>query len=435
MDISLIAALMFLCMFALLAVGLPVAFCLGATGVIFALAFSPRSLPVLASGFFGTPYVEIILTLPMFVLMGNLIRYSGIAEAAYDMAYKLIGGLGGGLAMGTTVICTLFAAITGIIPPATMTMGMIAVPSMLKHGYDKLMAVGSVAAGGALADLIPPSGGMIFYALLAKESVGKLFMGGVMPGLLLATLYMVYIGIRCKLQPHLGPPIPPEEKVPWGERILSIYAIWPFLVLIFLVLGIIYMGVATPPEAACFGAAGACLINAIYRKLTRQVLKDALSTTVDLSVMGLWILIGAYFFVNIFSALGCRELVATAVTGIPGGKWAAIAMMLGIVLILGCVMDDWAIITLVTPLYTPIVVALGFSKLWFGIILIMTIQTAFLTPPFGWVLFCLKSVLPKEITMGDVYRSVIPFVLLQLVGLTLVIIFPQIGLWLPGTMK
>jgi len=313
-------------------------------------------------------------------------------------------------------------------------MGLIAIPSMLKYKYHKTIAIGSVGAGGALGALIPPSVPFIFYGVLAKESIGSLFMGGVGPGLLLASLYMAYIGIRCKLQPHMGPGVPPEEKASWGERIASVNAIWPFLALIFLVLGVIWMGVATPPEAACFGAGGALLINAIYRRLTWQVFKDSLTDTVKLAVMGLWILIGATLFIHVFSALGCQDLVTSTVLAMPGGKWGVIAMMMVVILILGMIMDDWAIINLCTPLFVPIIVALGFSKLWFGIIFIVNIQVAYLSPPFGFVLFWLKGILPPEMTMGDIYRSVWPFTIMQLIGLTLVIIFPQIGTWLPSTM-
>jgi len=232
----------------------------------------------------------------------------------------------------------------------------------------------------------------------------------------------------------MGPPVPVEEKVSWRERIGSVYAIWPFLVLIFLVLGVIWMGVATPTEAACFGAGGALLINIIYRRLTWQVLKDSLATTVKLTAMGVWILIGANLFVNVFSALGCQDLITSTVLAMPGGKWGILAMMMLIILILGCVMDDWAIIMLCTPLFVPIIVALGVSKLWFGIIFIVNIQIAYLTPPFGFVLFWLKGIVPPGVTMGDIYRSTFPFVILQLIGLSLVIAFPQIGTWLPGTM-
>ncbi|MBA7623402.1 C4-dicarboxylate TRAP transporter large permease protein DctM [subsurface metagenome] len=421
-------------MFAFLALGLPVAFAMGGSAVLFALLMTPRTLMALPVTFFSISFQHILLTVPMFIFMGSLVRYSGIADDAYDMAYKLLGALGGGLAMGTVIICTFFAAITGITPPATITMGMIAIPSMLKHKYHKTIAIGSVAAGGALGALIPPSVPFIFYAILARESVGALFMGGVMPGLLLAALYVTYIGIRCKLQPHMGPGIPLEEKVSWGERIRSVTALWPFLALIFLVLGVIYMGVATPTEAACFGAGGALVINALYRRLTWQVLKDSLITTVRLTVMGNWILIGATVFINVFSALGCQDVVTSTVLGMPGGKWGVLAMMMVIILILGCVMDDWAIIMLCTPLYVPIITALGFSKLWFGIIFIVNIQIAYLTPPFGFVLFWLKGIVPPGVTMADIYRSTLPFVILQLIGLSLVIIFPQIGLWLPNKM-
>lgn len=434
MSVELITVLMFVTLFGSLFLGLPVALGLGSTAVLFALLLTPRTLLAAPSAFFYTPWQAVLVTVPMFIFMGNLVRYSGIADAAYDMGYKLIGGLSGGLAMGTVVICTFFAAITGITPPATITMGLIAIPSMLKRKYHKTIAIGSVAAGGALGALIPPSVPFIFYGLIAKESIGALFMGGVFPGLLLATLYITYIGIRCKLQPHMGPPIPVEEKISWREKILSVYAIWPFLVLIFLVLGVIWMGVATPTEAAAFGAGGALLINILYRRLTWQVLKDSLATTVKLTAMGVWILIGANLFVNVFSALGCQDLITATVLAMPGGKWGILAMMMFIILILGCVMDDWAIIMLVTPLFVPIIVALGVSKLWFGIIFIVNIQIAYLTPPFGFVLFWLKGIVPPEVTMGDIYRSTFPFVILQLIGLSLVIAFPQIGLWLPSTM-
>ncbi len=434
MSVELITILMFVFLFGVLFLGLPVALGLGSTAVLFALLLTPRTLLAAPSQFLSTTFSAVLVTVPMFIFMGNLVRYSGIADAAYDMAYKLIGNVSGGLAMGTVVICTLFAAITGITPPATITMGMIAIPSMMKHNYHNTIAIGSVGAGGALGALIPPSVPFIFYGLIAGESIGALFMGGVIPGLLLAGLYVAYIGIRCKLQPHMGPPIKVEQKVPWPEKIRSIYVIWPFLLLIFLVLGVIWLGVATPVEAAAFGAGGALFLNFIYRRLTWQVLRDSLESTVKLTAMGLWILIGANLFISVFSALGAQDLVIKTALAIPGGRWSVLIMMMVVILILGCVMDDWAIIMLCTPLYVPIVEALGFSKLWFGILFIVNIQTAYLTPPFGFVLFWLKGIVPPGVTMSDIYRSTYPFVILQLIGLALVMIFPQIGLWLPSTM-
>jgi tripartite ATP-independent transporter DctM subunit len=434
-SIELITFLYFITLFLGLFLGLPVALGLGGTAVIFAAIFEPRSLLAIPSAFFYTPWNQVLVTVPLFLFMGSLIRFSGIAEAAYDAVYKLIGHIHGGLAMGTVVVCTIFAAITGITPPATITMGQIAYPSMMKYKYKKAIAIGSIGSGGALGALIPPSVPFIFYGLLAKVSIGGLFLGGVMPGLMLASFYIAYIGIRCKLQPHIGPTIPADEQFSISEKVRALLNIWPFLVLIFMVLGAIWGGIATPSEAAAFGATGALVINLIYRKLTWRVLKDSLETTIKLTGMGFWILIGANIYLNIFNSLGCQELVTSMVLGMPGGETGIILMMMFIVLLLGMVMDDWAIIMLCTPLYIPILNELGVDKLWFGVLFIVNIQVAYLTPPFGFVLFWIKSVMPPDVTMGDIYRSVGPFIILQLVGLALIFMFPQIGTWLPGLMN
>jgi tripartite ATP-independent transporter DctM subunit len=434
-SIELITFLYFCCLFVGLFLGLPVALGLGGTAVLFAAILEPRSLLAIPSAFYYTPWNGVLVTVPLFLFMGSLIRFSGIAEAAYDAVYKLIGHIGGGLAMGTVMVCTIFAAITGITPPATITMGQIAYPSMLKYKYDRAIAIGSIGAGGALGALIPPSVPFIFYGLLAKVSIGGLFLGGMIPGLMLASFYIIYIGIRCKVQPHIGPALPAEEKFSVSEKLKALLGIWPFLILIFLVLGAIWGGVATPSEAAAFGATGALVINIIYRKLTWQVMRNSLETTVKLTGMGLWILIGANIYLNIFNSLGCQELVTSLVLGMPGGENGILLMMMAIILLLGTVMDDWAIIMLCTPLYIPIINELGIDKLWFGVLFIVNIQIAYLTPPFGFVLFWLKSVLPKDVSMGDVYRSVGPFILLQLLGLSLIYIFPEIATWLPSKLN
>jgi tripartite ATP-independent transporter DctM subunit len=434
-SIELITILFFGCLFLGLFLGLPVALGLGGTAVIFAAIFEPRSLLAIPSAFYYTPWNSVLVTVPLFLFMGSLIRFSGIAESAYDAVYKLIGHIPGGLAMGTVKVCTIFAAITGITPPATITMGQIAYPSMMKYGYDRSIAIGSIGAGGALGALIPPSVPFIFYGLLAKVSIGGLFLGGVLPGLMLASFYIIYIGVRCRIQPHIGPAIPPEEKFSGKEKLHALLNIWPFIVLILIVLGAIWGGIATPAEAAAFGATGAFVINAIYRKLTWQVLKDSLDSTLKLSGMGLWILIGANIYLNIFNSLGCQELVTSMVLGMPGGTNGILFMMMFIILLLGMVMDDWAIIMLCTPLYIPIVNELGIDKLWFGVLFIVNIQIAYLTPPFGFVLFWIKSILPPDVTMGDVYKSVGPFIVLQVLGLTLIFVFPQIALWLPNLLN
>ena len=435
MSIEFITVLYFACLFFLLFLGLPVALGLGGVAVLFAAIYEPRSLLAIPSAFYYTPWNHVLVTIPLFLFMGNLIRFSGIAEAAYDAVYKLIGHIAGGLAMGTVAVCTIFAAITGITPPATITMGQIAYPSMMKYKYNKAIAIGSIGAGGALGALIPPSVPFIFYGLLAKVSIGGLFLGGVLPGLMLSLFYIIYIGIRCRIQPHMGPGIPAEERFTIREKVFALFSIWPFVILILLVLGAIWGGVATPSEAAAFGATGACVINFIYGKLTWQVLKDSLETTLKLTGMGFWILIGANIYLNIFNSLGCQKLVTSVVLGMPGGTNGILFMMMVIILLLGMVMDDWAIIMLCTPLYIPIINEIGVDKLWFGVLFIVNIQIAYLTPPFGFVLFWIKSILPPDVDMGDVYKSVGPFIVLQLIGLTLIFFFPQIALWLPNMMK
>jgi tripartite ATP-independent transporter DctM subunit len=435
MGIELITFLYFVVLFFALFLGLPVAFGLGGTAVIFAAIFEPRALLTIPSAFYSTPWNNVLVTVPLFLFMGSLIRFSGIAEAAYDAVYKIIGHIAGGLAMGTVKVCTIFAAITGITPPATITMGQIAYPSMIKYNYSKDIAIGSIGAGGALGALIPPSVPFIFYGLLAKVSIGGLFLGGILPGLMLAFFYITYIGVRCRLQPNMGPAVPAEESFTRAEKVGALISIWPFMLLIVLVLGAIWGGIATPSEAAAFGATGALLINLIYGRLTWEVLKDSLTTTVKLTGMGLWILIASNIYLNVFNSLGSQELVTSMVLGMPGGEMGILLMMMIIILVLGMVMDDWAIIMLCTPLFIPIIDALGIDKLWFGVLFIVNIQIAYLTPPFGFVLFWLKSVMPPDVTMGDLYRSVGPFIVLQVIGLILIFLFPPIATWLPELLK
>jgi tripartite ATP-independent transporter DctM subunit len=435
MSLELVTALYFIVLFTILFMGLPVAFGLGGVAVLFAIIFEPRALLAIPSAFFSTPWSTILVTVPLFLFMGSLIRYSGIAEAAYDAVYKLIGHIPGGLAIGTVKVCTIFAAVTGITPPATITMAQIAYPSMMKYGYDRSIAIGAIAAGGALGALIPPSVPFIFYGLLARVSIGDLFLAGVVPGLMLAVFYGVYIGIRCRLQPEIGPALPADQRFTLREKALAVVNIWPFAVLIFIVLGIIWGGVATPAEAAAFGAAGAFVINLIYGRLTWKVLRESMATTVKLTGMGLWILIGATIYLNIFNRMGSQDLLTDLVLSMPGGTTGILLMMMLIILVLGMVMDDWAIIMLCTPLFVPILDQLGVDKLWFGALMIVNIQIAYLTPPFGFVLFWLRGVLPRDVSMGDIYGSVGPFVALQILGLVLIFLFPGIAVWLPNTLR
>lgn len=320
---------------------------------------------------------------------------------------------------------------SGVSAAATVTMGVIALPSMLKRGYDKTIAVGCIMAGGALGQLIPPSLIMILYGMMAGVSVARLFAGGVFPGLLLSTLFIVYIITRSALQPHIAPPLPREERVSWKGKIASLRAIILPAALIVAVLGSIFGGIASPTEAAAVGAAGAVVCAAVYRRLNWTVFKEACLRTARLTGMVMWIIFAASCFAAIYSAVNAPELVGRLLMEVPGGRWGALVAIQLMLIFLGCFLDPTAIIMITVPVFIRVVTLLGFDPVWFGVIFVMNMEMAFLTPPFGSNIFYMKGVAPKEVLISDIYRSIIPFVLLQLTGLVICLIFPQIVLWLP----
>ena len=433
MSIELITILIFGSVVVGLALGLPLAFALGGVAVVFTFfLWGPEALYMVASRTFGVMSAFILVAIPLFIFMANVLERSGSAEDLYSMMYHWMGPLRGGLAMGTVVICTLFAAMAGISGAATVTMGLIALPSMLKRHYDKNIAVGCIAAGGALGILIPPSVIMIIYALMAGVSVGKMFLGGIFPGLILATLFIVYIGIRCAFQRQLGPVVPPEERVGWREKLISIRAVIIPVLLVIGVLGSIFTGIASPSEAAAIGATGSLLSAAIYRRLNWKMLKEAWYRTLKLNVMIMWIVVGASLFTAAYTAIGAPELIKTILMEMPGGRWGILIGIQATFFILGMFLDPTGIVLITTPIFVPIIKTLGFDPIWFGILFVINMEMAYLTPPFGFNLFYMKGVVPKGITMGDIYRSIVPFVVLQLVGLIICMIFPQIALVLPN---
>jgi tripartite ATP-independent transporter DctM subunit len=374
----------------------------------------------------------ILLAVPLFVFMANILEHSGIAEELYEMMHKWMGKLSGGLAIGTVIICAIFAAMAGISGVATITMGLIALPSMLKKGYSKHLAVGSVSAGGTLGILIPPSVIMILYAFLTEESVGKLFIAGVFPGVLITFLFIAYIGVRCLIKPELGPAI--EEHVSFKEKIVSLKAVVLPIGLIFLVLGVIYTGICTPTEASAVGAMGAIICALIYRKFSWDVFKKSLERTLGLTCMVMWILIGATCFTQLYTALGAPDMLNDLISGLDVSKWTIITLMMMVFFILGMFMDPAGIIMICTPVFIPIIRLLGFDTIWFGILFTICMEMGYITPPFGFNLFYMKAIVPSQISMGDIYRSIIPFVLLEIVGLIIVILFPELATWLPSRM-
>jgi tripartite ATP-independent transporter DctM subunit len=436
MEIGTITILVFGTMFLTLSTGIPVSFALGGIGLIYTyFLWGPSALNIIAYAAFDNWSATILLAAPLFLLMGTVLQESGIADAIYEMFYRWMGGLRGGLAIGTVFICTIFAAIMGISGASTITMGLIALPSMFKRGYNKEIVIGSIAAGGVLGILIPPSVIMIIYAMISRESVGDMFAGGIVPGLLLAGLYILYIGIRSYFQPHIGPALPPEERASLKEKIVSLKGVVLPVLLIVVVLGSIYSGICTPTEASAIGAIGAIVCAAIHQRLTWQVLKKASTYTFMLTGMVMWILLGASIFNSLYRAVGAQTLIMDLVATTDVSPWGVIIFMQLTLFVLGMLMDDFAIVMLCVPIYAPIVKALGFNTLWFAIVFMVNMQMAYLTPPYGFNLFYMKSIVPEGITMGDIYRSVVPFVLLQMLGLILVMAFPQIALWLPLALK
>lgn len=420
-------------MFILLALGLPVAFTLGGVSVIFCLLFwGVDGLFIIVGRALGMMETVVMVAAPLFVFMAMVLESSGIAEDMYETMYRWSGPLRGGLAMGTVAICTVLAAMSGIATTGVLTMGIIALPEMLKRGYNKTIAVGSVLAGGTLGPLIPPSIVLILYGIVARVSIGALFAAGLFPGLLLAILFIVYIYIRCRLNPSDGPCLPPEERVDWREKLVFLRGVILPIILVVLVLGSIYAGVATPTEAAAVGALGALGCAAVRGKLNSKLLKKSALATMKIMGFIMWILISAQMFATIYTGIGAPRLVADLLAAHPVSPLMMLIIIQIVWFLLGCVMDAISILVLTAPLLLPLLPYFGFDPLWFGILYAVNTQTGYMTPPFGTMLFIIRGIAPEGVTVGDIYRSVIPFVILQLIGLVVCIAFPPIVTWLPN---
>jgi len=442
MSIELITILMITAVILGIAAGLPITFVLGGVSIIFLILLEPSAALHLA--FFGTWGITnyfVLIAVPLFIFMGIILQKSGIADDLFEMIYRWIGQIRGGLAMGTVSICAIIAAMSGVSGAATVSMGLIALPSMLKRGYNKIMCVGTIQAGGALGFLIPPSVMMVIYCAIVKVSVGRLFAAGIFPGLMLTLFYIIYIGIRCGLQPHMGPPVPPEERFNWREKAVSLRGLVLPMILVFAVLGSIILGVCSPTEASAIGALGAVICALIHRRCSWSMIKDATYTTFRLTSMIMWIIVAAMCFSNVYGYFRSTELIQSAIMVLPGGRWGVLIFIQLSFFILGCFLDDTAILIMAIPIYTDIIIGMGFDKVWFGILYVLNMQMGFLTPPFGYNLFYMKGIvadlfrtgtISEKISMGDIYRSIGPFVGIQALGLAMVMIFPQIALWLPN---
>ena len=375
-----------------------------------------------------------MLTLPLFIYMGYMLSESGIADDLYKMFHVWFGPVPGGLAIGTILLMVIVAAMNGLSVAGMAIGASIALPELLRRGYDKVMVTGVIQAGSSLGILIPPSVVLVLYGLIARQPMGHLWLAGVFPGLLLASLFIAYVAIRCYLQPNLGPPLPPEERsYSRKEKIKLLGAgIIPFLIF-FAMTGLFLMGKTSLVESSGVGATGATLAAIARRRLTWKVLEQTVRKTLGISCMFLWIILAALCFGAVFDGLGAVHGLRYLFLEKWGlDPWTVLIMMQLSYLIMGTFLDDTAMLVIVAPLYVPIVIALGFDPIWYGVLYTITCQIAYMTPPFGYNLFLMRAMAPPEITLLDIYKSIIPFVLVMIVGLAIVMIFPQIALWLPN---
>lgn len=433
MSIEILTILFFGSLLFFLLLGLPLAFVLGGVSVIFLyFTWGPHAFYIVASRMWGSMNSFSLVAIPLFIYMAMLLERAGVARDLYHMMHVWWAGVRGGLAIGTVVICAIFGAMCGISGAAVVSMGTIALPNMLERGYDKELALGAINAGGGWGILIPPSIIMILYALITGVSIGKLFAAGVIPGLMLMVLVSLYIGIRSYLQPHLAPALPKEERGGMRERLVSLRAVLLPILIVIMVLGSIFTGVTTPTEAAAMGVLGALISAFVYRKLSWQLLRESSLRTFRLTGMIMWILFAAHAFSSAYNAMGAQAMIADLMSYVPGGPYGILIAMMVIIFLMAMVLDPLGIMLITLPVFVPIVTSLGFDPIWFGILFIVMMEIGYMTPPFGFNLFYLKGVAPPSVTMGDIYRSVVPYTLVELSGLVLIIIFPAIALWLPN---
>ncbi|EAP82696.1 MULTISPECIES: TRAP transporter large permease [Sulfitobacter] len=432
MSVEILTMLFFGALLLFVMLGTPLAFALGGISVIFLYAeMGDLGFYLLASKMWETMQSPTLMAIPLFVFMAILLEKSGVANDLYDMMHEWWGGLRGGLAIGTVLICVIFAAMSGISGAAVVTMGTIALPKMLERGYDKKLALGAINAGGGWGILIPPSILMVLYSLLTEVSVGRLFAAGIGPGLLLFFLVSVYIGGRCWMQPELGPALPKEERANWGQKLRSLKAVILPILIVVIVLGAIFGGYATPTEAAAIGVFGAMVATGVNRQLSWAVIRDASVATLKLTALIMWILFAAHAFSTAYTALGAQSLIQDMMNLVPGGRWGSLVFMLAVLFILGMVLDPVGIMLITLPVFLPVVQSYGFDPIWFGILFIIMMEVGYMTPPFGFNLFYLKGVAPPDVTMGDIYASVTPYVIVTLIGVLLIILIPEIATYLP----
>jgi tripartite ATP-independent transporter DctM subunit len=441
MSIELMTLAMFATLILAITLGHPLAYTLAAVAALFGLIDNGFSIPMLfdmfANNAWGLMQNYTLVAIPLFILMAQILDRSKVSDALFEALYVVLGSIKGGLGLAVVVVCTVFAATTGIIGASVVAMGLLATPTLIKKGYQKELTAGIICAAGTLGILIPPSIMMVVYGGLTglkETSVGNLFAGAIFPGLILAGLYFVYILVRCNLNPTLGPPISKQEASTYtaGQKwAMTLKSLMPPLLLILAVMGTILAGIATPTEAAGLGALGSMVLAFFNRKLNFTVLKESAYATLRTTAMVMMLFIGGKFFSTVFLSMGGGDVVADLLIGSGLSRWLILVIMMFIVFVMGMFID-WAAILLVTvPIFMPIAMELGFDPLWFSLLMCVNLQTSFLTPPFGYALFYFKGVAPEGYTMTHIYKGILPFVFLQIISMVILCMFPSIVTWLP----
>lgn len=440
MSVEILTILMFATLMASIAMGHPLAITLAAVATFYGLIDNGFNLPALlglfANNTWGIFLNYTLVAIPLFIFMAQILDRSKVSEGLFDALYSVLGGLRGGLGMAVIVVSTVFAATTGIVGASVVAMGLMAGPALLRRGYDKALSAGIICSSGTLGILIPPSIMLVVYGGLTGQketSVGNLFAAAILPGLLLSSMYLLYVGIRCYLNPKLGPPIPKEDRTATAMEKFSMTMknFVPPFGLILTVMGTILAGIATPTEAAALGCVGALFLALVTHKLNWTVITEACISTARTTAMIMALFIGGKFFSVVFLSMGGGDVVADVLLGMDVSPYVVFAIMMAVVFFMGMFIDWAAILLVVVPIFTPIAMDLDFNPLWFAMMICINLQTSFLTPPFGYSLFYFKGVAPPEYTMGDVYRGILPFVMIQVIALASLVLFPQIITYLP----
>ena len=445
-DIGTLTWLMFGSLFVCLMAGLPLAFVIGGLGVVFVYLVGDQAmLNIVPSRIFPMMTNSDLAAIPLFIFMATMLERAGLIEEMFDVVYKWMGGLRGGLAAATILASTILAAMVGVVGAAVVTMGIIALPAMLKRNYDPQIAIGSIMAGGTLGVLIPPSILAILYAVVAQQSVGELYLGSVVPGLLLSGLYLAYVFVRTHLNPALGPALPKEERIGMVEKLVLLKGLVMPILLVAIVLGMLFAGIATPVEAAGVGSFGAIVVALMHRRFSLKVLMDASVTTAKSSAMVLWIIFGASIFVGFYILQGGQAFITETILGTGLPPYGILFLMMALLVVLGMFLDWVGILLLAVPIFVPIIKTMTFDgvfglpgpgaddvAIWFGVLYVVNMQMSFLSPPFGYALFYIRGVAPPEISMATIFKSSLMFLLLQTLGLALCIIFPSLVTYLPN---